>query len=101
MASLTPEQKDLLQLEIQTLDDSWLARLKDEVTSPEFLSLKRFLLKEKQSGATIFPPEDEIYSWYFALLFPLFFFFFFLPLLHIWNSVQADTTGKVTLYPLT
>ena len=69
MASLTPEQKDLLQLEIQTLDDSWLAQLKDEVTSSEFLSLKRFLLKEKQSGATIFPPENEIYSWYSLVLF--------------------------------
>ena len=64
VASLSPEQKDLLQLEIQTLDDSWLAQLKDEVTSPEFLSLKRFLKQEKQSGATIFPPENEIYSWY-------------------------------------
>lgn len=63
MASLTPEQKDLLQLEIDTLDESWLAHLKDEVVSPEFLNLKRFLRKEKDSGAKIFPPEEDIYSW--------------------------------------
>lgn len=63
VASLTPEQKELLQLEIDTLDESWLAQLKDEVVTPEFLALKRFLKKEKQSGATIFPPENDIYSW--------------------------------------
>lgn len=63
MASLTPEQKDLLQLEIDTLDESWLAQLKDEVTTPEFLALKRFLKQEKNSGVKIFPPENEIYSW--------------------------------------
>lgn len=64
VASLTPEQRNLLQLEIETLDESWLARLKEEVITPEFLELKRFLKKEKQSGAKIFPPENEIYSWY-------------------------------------
>lgn len=63
VSSLTAEQKELLQLEIDTLDESWLAHLKDEVTSPEFLNLKRFLKKEKDSGATIFPPERDIYSW--------------------------------------
>lgn len=63
VASLTPEQKDLLQLEIDTLDESWLAQLKDEVTTPEFLALKRFLKQEKKSGVKIFPPENEIYSW--------------------------------------
>lgn len=63
VSSLTAEQKDLLQLEIDTLDESWLAHLKDEVVSPEFLNLKRFLKKEKESKATIFPPENDIYSW--------------------------------------
>lgn len=64
VGSLTPEQKELLQLEIDTLDESWLAQLKDEVVTPEFLALKRFLKKEKESGAKIFPPENDIYSWY-------------------------------------
>lgn len=63
VSSLTTEQKELLQLEINTLDESWLAHLKDEVVSPEFLNLKRFLKKEKDSGVTIFPPERDIYSW--------------------------------------
>ncbi|KAL1982551.1 hypothetical protein VTN96DRAFT_1208 [Rasamsonia emersonii] len=63
VASLTEEQKDLLKLEIETLHESWLAHLKDEIVTPEFLSLKRFLKKEKESGVTIFPPESEIYSW--------------------------------------
>jgi uracil-DNA glycosylase len=63
VSSLTAEQKELLQLEINTLDESWLAHLKDEVVSPEFLNLKRFLKKEKESKAIIFPPENDIYSW--------------------------------------
>ncbi|KAH8704721.1 uracil-DNA glycosylase-like protein [Talaromyces proteolyticus] len=63
VASLTAEQKELLQLEIDTLDESWLAHLKEEVVTPEFLNLKRFIKKERDSGATIFPPEKDIYSW--------------------------------------
>lgn len=63
VASLTPEQKELLQLEIDTLDESWLAHLKDEVVTSEFLNLKRFLKKEKQSKAKVFPPEEDVYSW--------------------------------------
>ncbi|KAL3469453.1 uracil-DNA glycosylase-like protein [Aspergillus californicus] len=63
VATLTPEQKELLQLEIDTMDESWLAHLKEEIVKPEFLALKRFLQKEKQSGAKIFPPEEDIYSW--------------------------------------
>lgn len=63
VASLTPEQKELLQLEIDTLDESWLAHLKDEVVSTEFLNLKRFLKKEKDSNVKVFPPEEDVYSW--------------------------------------
>ncbi|KAJ5815313.1 Uracil-DNA glycosylase [Penicillium riverlandense] len=63
VATLTPEQKELLKLEIDTLDESWLAHLKDECVTPEFLALKRFLKKEKDSGAKVFPPEEDVYSW--------------------------------------
>ncbi|KAJ5475038.1 Uracil-DNA glycosylase [Penicillium diatomitis] len=63
VASLTSEQKDLLQLEIDTLDESWLAHLKDEVVTTEFLNLKRFLKKEKEGKVKIFPPEEDVYSW--------------------------------------
>ncbi|KAK3175106.1 hypothetical protein OEA41_002352 [Lepraria neglecta] len=60
---LTPEQKDLLALEIQSLDESWLAQLKDDVVSKEFLDLKRFLKKEHEAGKKIFPPAADVYSW--------------------------------------
>jgi uracil-DNA glycosylase len=63
LAKLNEEQKRLLKLEIETLDDSWLAHLKDDVASPEFLELKRFLEAERQSGKKIFPPQEDIYSW--------------------------------------
>ena len=64
MAKLTPEQKELLSLEIETLHESWLAQLKDEVLTKEFLDLKRFLKAEKETGQKVFPPEKEIYSWF-------------------------------------
>ncbi|CAI4218668.1 unnamed protein product [Parascedosporium putredinis] len=35
VAGLTAEQKELLQLEIDTMHDSWLAVLKDEITTKE------------------------------------------------------------------
>ncbi|MCJ1296825.1 uracil DNA glycosylase [Xylographa carneopallida] len=63
VAKLTDEQKALLQLEIDTLHESWLAHLKDEVLTEKFLSLKRFLQKEKQDGKQIFPPLEDVYSW--------------------------------------
>jgi uracil-DNA glycosylase len=63
VSSLTTEQKELLKLEIDTLDESWLAHLKEVLVTSEFLALKRFLKKEKESGVTIFPPEKDIYSW--------------------------------------
>lgn len=64
VAKLTPEQKELLNLEIETLHESWLAQLKDEVVTKEFLDLKRFLKAEKEAGQKVFPPEKEIYSWF-------------------------------------
>ncbi|KAI9892800.1 MAG: uracil DNA glycosylase [Vezdaea aestivalis] len=65
--SLTDEQRELLKLEIDTLDSSWLAYLKDEVTSDSFLKLKKFLAAEKAAGRKFFPPEADIYSWYTPL----------------------------------
>lgn len=63
VASLTEEQRELLQLEIDTLDESWLAQLKSEIVSKEFLDLKRFLNREAAAGKKIFPPREDIYSW--------------------------------------
>ena len=63
VAKLTDEQKSLLQLEIDTLHESWLAHLKDDVLTEKFLNLKRFLKKEKEGGKQIFPPLEDVYSW--------------------------------------
>lgn len=62
---LTPEQRELLQLEIDTLDVSWLALLKDEILTKEFLDLKRWLARETREKRTWFPPQEDVYSWYF------------------------------------
>ncbi|TAQ91633.1 hypothetical protein B7494_g36 [Chlorociboria aeruginascens] len=63
IATLTEEQKRLLKLEIETLHESWLKELKDEVLSREFLELKRFLKREVDSGKVIYPPMEDVYSW--------------------------------------
>ncbi|CAG8980515.1 hypothetical protein HYALB_00002512 [Hymenoscyphus albidus] len=60
---LTDEQRDLLKLEIETLDVSWLKELKDEVTSKEFLQLKRFLKKELDAKQVVYPAMKDVYSW--------------------------------------
>jgi uracil-DNA glycosylase len=70
VAKLSDEQKELLKLEIDTLHESWLGALKDEVTSDSFLNLKRFLKREQDSGAKIFPPMEDVYSWYVVLAKP-------------------------------
>lgn len=62
--SLSAEKKDLLALEIQYLHESWLGPLKDEITSPSFLELKRFLKREHEAGKQIFPPAPDVYSWW-------------------------------------
>lgn len=62
--NLTDEQRELLGLEIQTLDQSWFEVLKDELKSKSFLDLKKFLMAEHKAGKTIFPPAEDVYSWY-------------------------------------
>lgn len=61
--SLTDHQRDLLELEISTIDISWLSILHKELTKPYFLELKQFLSSEYQRGTTVFPPKNDIYSW--------------------------------------
>lgn len=61
--SLTAEQKKLLALEIDTLDESWLAHLKDDIVTKEFLELKKFLDRETAAGKKWFPPKEDVYSW--------------------------------------
>lgn len=61
--NLTDEQRELLGLEIETLDASWFEVLKDELKSKSFLDLKKFLMAEHKAGKTIFPPAEDVYSW--------------------------------------
>ena len=59
--SLTAQEKDLLELEIKYLHITWLVFLHKTITKPYFLKLKQFL--KSQSGKTVFPPREQIYSW--------------------------------------
>ncbi|GAA5961630.1 hypothetical protein JCM21900_002832 [Sporobolomyces salmonicolor] len=68
----SPTEADLLRLECETLDPSWLALLQDELRKPYFLSLKKFLWQEGLRGTTakdekgrarVFPPARDVYSW--------------------------------------
>lgn len=43
------------------LNDSWLRILKDEFEKPYMDELRQFLLLEKQKGASIFPPGNQIF----------------------------------------
>ncbi|CBX98378.1 hypothetical protein IAQ61_010476 [Plenodomus lingam] len=63
VAGLDAEQKELLQLELDTLHESWLPHLKDVLVNPQFLELKRFLKKELSSGKIVYPPMEDVYSW--------------------------------------
>ncbi|RPB00618.1 uracil-DNA glycosylase [Choiromyces venosus 120613-1] len=45
------------------MHDSWLSVLKDDLLTKDFLELKRFLQSEKARGKTVYPPEQDIYSW--------------------------------------
>ncbi|KOS19165.1 Uracil-DNA glycosylase [Escovopsis weberi] len=63
VAGLTADQRELLKLEIDTLHESWLAHLKDDIISREFLELKKFLQRETAAGHKWFPPKEDVYSW--------------------------------------
>lgn len=67
VAKLTAEQKELLKLEIDTLHESWLAQLKDEITGKDFMELKKFLKRELDAGKKVFPPMEDVYSWFVFL----------------------------------
>ena len=61
--TLTESQKRLLRLELETMHVSWLAELKDVLVTPQFLSLKEFLEREKKEKRIVYPAEADIYSW--------------------------------------
>ncbi|KAG0025218.1 uracil DNA glycosylase [Podila clonocystis] len=57
------EQRELLQLEQDTVDSTWLRVLQSEFTKPYFLELKKFLKEEDANRQQVFPPKGDIYSW--------------------------------------
>lgn len=61
--TLTDEQRRLLKLELETMHVSWLGALKEVLVTEQFLGLKKFLEEEKEAGKTIYPVEQDIYSW--------------------------------------
>ena len=44
------------------IEESWLEVLEEEFQQPYFLEIKRFLLKEKMAGKTIYPPGPLIFN---------------------------------------
>lgn len=44
------------------LHPSWLSRLEADFASPWFAELKKFLVEEKERGATIYPPGSRIFA---------------------------------------
>ncbi|KAF9162503.1 hypothetical protein DFQ26_003466 [Actinomortierella ambigua] len=63
LKGLKPEQEELLRLEQNTMEATWLKALHSELTKPYFLELKKFLKAQNEAGKNIFPPKHEIYSW--------------------------------------
>ena len=62
-AGLSIEERQLLDLEIRTMEDGWFQVLSSEFTKPYFLELKKFLAREWSGTTPIFPPQDDVYSW--------------------------------------
>lgn len=48
-------ERDLLQLECETMEISWMRALQEDIRSPAFLELKRFLHGEKSKGVKVYP----------------------------------------------
>src|SRR5215831_9685545 len=44
------------------IEPSWKERLKDEFNSTYFSQLKDFLVREKSTGKTIYPPGKQIFN---------------------------------------
>ncbi len=44
------------------LEKSWRSALEEEINKSYILSLKKFLEGEMKAGATVFPPEEEVFN---------------------------------------
>ncbi|KAJ3113054.1 hypothetical protein HDU96_003832 [Phlyctochytrium bullatum] len=59
---LTPEQEKYLELEKRTMAKDWYDAFLGEMRKPYFIGIKKKLEQEKAAKQTIYPAEDEIYS---------------------------------------
>ena len=67
-SGLSTEDADLLALELDTIDPTWLPVLLPTIRSAEYKQLKRFLWQQNWRGAdhihpSIFPPAADVFSW--------------------------------------
>lgn len=60
--ALSSVLKDLLSIELTTMEDTWFEHLSQEFKKPYFIKLKQFVNKE-QAAHPVFPPPNDIYSW--------------------------------------
>ncbi|KAF9547725.1 hypothetical protein EC957_007890 [Mortierella hygrophila] len=63
LKGLSDEKRELLRLEQDTIDATWLRALQSEFTKPYFIELKKFLKQEDENKQQVFPPKSDIYSW--------------------------------------
>ncbi|KAG0299625.1 hypothetical protein BGZ98_009899 [Dissophora globulifera] len=63
LKGLPDEKRELLRLEQDTVDATWLRALQSEFTKPYFIELKKFLKQEDTANQKVFPPKPDIYSW--------------------------------------
>ncbi|KAF9905854.1 uracil DNA glycosylase [Linnemannia zychae] len=63
LKGLSDEKRELLTLEQETIDATWLRALQTEFTKAYFIELKKFLKQEDIDKQKIFPPKNDIYSW--------------------------------------
>ncbi|KAI0055517.1 uracil-DNA glycosylase [Artomyces pyxidatus] len=68
--SLNEDERRLLKLECETMGESWLKVLKDELRKPYFIALKQFLWEEgirdpnsHIPNLQVYPAPRNIYSW--------------------------------------
>ncbi|KAG0347849.1 uracil DNA glycosylase [Podila humilis] len=63
LKNVKEDQRDLLFLEQDSMEGSWLRALQAEFSKPYFLELKKFLKLEEANKQQVFPPKSDIYSW--------------------------------------
>ncbi|XP_006459295.1 hypothetical protein AGABI2DRAFT_218352 [Agaricus bisporus var. bisporus H97] len=61
--SLDEDKRQLLRLECEVMGKSWLKILKDEITAPYFIALKRYLWNVGVKGPDDTPKTKDIYAW--------------------------------------